>query len=215
MKKAWLKRDIKGEIGVGSMIIFIALVLIAAAAASVIINTANKVQDQATSTGDQAIDGVSAGLNVQSATGEVASVSGDLKIEYLFIDVKLVAGSPNMNIRDMLLYVNTDDPVFNSQTLTKATLKLYTGSDIQSDASVTPSGNTEYYGAKNLASGDYSGWDGGYVIGQGDTIQLVIPCLIPITTNIQVKMVPVYGSSATLTLTTPSVYSGTGYVLLR
>ena len=70
MRTSW-KKDKRAEMGVGTMIIFIAMVLVAAVAASVLISTANKVSEQAQNTGDQAINNVASGFVVQDVTGQV------------------------------------------------------------------------------------------------------------------------------------------------
>ena len=66
-----MKNDKRAEMGVGTMIIFIAMVLVAAVAASVLISTANTVREQAQSTGDQAINNVASGFIVQDVVGTV------------------------------------------------------------------------------------------------------------------------------------------------
>jgi flagellin FlaB len=64
-----MKKNKRAEMGVGTMIIFIAMVLVAAVAASVLISTANTVREQAQQTGDQAINGVATGFLVQDVIG--------------------------------------------------------------------------------------------------------------------------------------------------
>ena len=95
MRTSW-KKDKRAEMGVGTMIIFIAMVLVAAVAASVLISTANKVREQAQNTGDQAINNVASGFVVQDVTGTVNA--GFTDITDLTIQMRLQAGSPSINM---------------------------------------------------------------------------------------------------------------------
>ncbi len=73
MKKTWKKFDKRAEMGVGTMIIFIAMVLVAAVAASVLISTANSVREQAQNTGEQAIQNVASGFITYDVVGTVSA----------------------------------------------------------------------------------------------------------------------------------------------
>jgi len=59
-----------GAIGIGSMIIFIAMLLVAGIAASVIIQTANTLQSQALKTGSDTIKEVANGIKVTHISGK-------------------------------------------------------------------------------------------------------------------------------------------------
>ncbi|WP_435316823.1 archaellin/type IV pilin N-terminal domain-containing protein [Haloarchaeobius sp. TZWSO28] len=61
----------RGQVGIGTLIIFIAMVLVAAVAAGVLINTAGMLEAKASDTSSDAQAQVSNHITVVSATGEV------------------------------------------------------------------------------------------------------------------------------------------------
>ncbi len=87
-KQFSLKADVKAESGIGVLIIFIALVLVAAVAASVLIHTAGILQQRAQSTGTTTISQVSTGIVVNEIVGyDNATPAEAGGIEYLAIIV--------------------------------------------------------------------------------------------------------------------------------
>lgn len=100
----------EAEMGVGTLLIFIAMILVAAVAAGVLVQTAYQLQQQAQSTGDQALMEVATGLRVIAAYGETdLSVP---EITDIYIKVTLSAGSPVINLQHLIIEItNGDDDV--------------------------------------------------------------------------------------------------------
>ena len=87
----------RGQVGIGTLIVFIALVLVAAIAAGVLINTAGFLQSQAEATGEESTSQVSDGLQVQTSTAD-ADGSGDLQVVEL--QVSLAPGANPVNVSE-------------------------------------------------------------------------------------------------------------------
>jgi len=86
----------RGQVGIGTLIVFIALVLVAAIAAGVLINTAGFLQSQAEATGEESTSQVADGLQVQTSTA--VATSGE--INTIELKVGLAAGSSPVNVTE-------------------------------------------------------------------------------------------------------------------
>ncbi|MCK5636170.1 MAG: hypothetical protein KAH91_02020, partial [Thermoplasmatales archaeon] len=95
-KKRNIKKDIDAMVGIGTLIIFIAMVLIAAVAASVLITTSETLQSRAKSVGTQTIREVSAGVSIESIIGYTNAAK--TKITYLALTVRPRAGSKDIDL---------------------------------------------------------------------------------------------------------------------
>ena len=96
-----MKNDNLAAIGIGAMIVFIALILVAAVAAAVIIQTAEKLQQNAQSTGDDTTDEMSGKVQVLNVF-----VADEANFEVYF---RLAAGSDDTSNVDILVQIFCDD----------------------------------------------------------------------------------------------------------
>jgi len=104
-KNIWriLKEKDIGSIGIGAMIVFIAMVLVAGIAASVLIQTSTTLESQALSTGQETTAEVSSGLEVVDILGYKGANS---KINLLAITVRPRAGSSDIDLAEAVIEIS-------------------------------------------------------------------------------------------------------------
>jgi len=84
------------SIGIGTMVIFIAMVIVAGIVASVIIQTMNSMEQQAMRVGQETTEEVSTGISIFDIKGYVPSSSGN--IDNMTITVRPRAGSADIDL---------------------------------------------------------------------------------------------------------------------
>lgn len=110
----------RGQFGLTTLIIFIALIISAAVAASVIIYTTQILQQQALQTGAQAKQRVSTGIEVIEVLGyqynsNIRSLDHGLqRISAISPIIRLMSGSPPINFKDITILLTTDKGKFYS-----------------------------------------------------------------------------------------------------
>lgn len=102
-----LKTDDIGDMGIGAMIVFIAMVLVAGIAASVLIQTANRLEIQAMQTGQETIGEVSTGLAVTGIAGYRADT--DTNISLMTITVQPRSGSYSIDLNQTYLEISNSN----------------------------------------------------------------------------------------------------------
>ena len=93
-------RDDLGAIGIGAMIVFIALILVAAVASAVIIQTAEKLQQNAQSTGEDTTDMMAGKIFITSVVLVNAPTAG-AAADDLYITFELAPGSDPIDPADV------------------------------------------------------------------------------------------------------------------
>lgn len=100
--KKLFKISDRADMGIGAMIVFIAMVLVAGIAASVLVQTANKLEIQAMTTGDQTINEVSTGVSVVDVTGHTTGTV----IDYAYITVQPRAGASDIDLAKAFIEIS-------------------------------------------------------------------------------------------------------------
>ena len=90
--------DDRGQVGIGTLIVFIAMVLVAAIAAGVLINTAGFLQSQAEATGQESTDLVSERIDVTSTVGIVEGGDDPANLSEIRVGVAGAAGSDQIDL---------------------------------------------------------------------------------------------------------------------
>jgi flagellin-like protein len=104
--------DERGQVGIGTLIIFIAMVLVAAVAAGVLINTAGLLESTASDTSSDSQAQVSNQITVVSAVGQVDGTTN--KVDTLNFTIMKSAGSDDIDLANATVQYQSPD---NSTTL--------------------------------------------------------------------------------------------------
>jgi flagellin FlaA/flagellin FlaB len=89
--------DDRGQVGIGTLIVFIAMVLVAAIAAGVLINTAGFLQTQSQATGTESTEQVANNIEILSVTGQVDNGN---EINQTRLVVQKTAGSNAIDLNE-------------------------------------------------------------------------------------------------------------------
>ncbi|MEM3399387.1 MAG: archaellin/type IV pilin N-terminal domain-containing protein [Candidatus Micrarchaeia archaeon] len=100
------KNTKRGAVGIGTLIIFIAMVLVAAIAAAVLINVSGILQQRAMTTGKESIAQVSSNLIVTGITGYTDD--NRTNIENISIYITAASGAGRLDLRYLIMKVGNN-----------------------------------------------------------------------------------------------------------
>ena len=101
----------EGSIGIGAMIVFIALILVAAVASTIIIKTAEELQQNAENTSSDTRQQISgkvsvADVYVKTTADPLGAGAGDTDIETMEVIARISSGSLNVQEGDISYYIS-------------------------------------------------------------------------------------------------------------
>jgi archaeal flagellin FlaB len=199
----------RAEMGIGTLILFIAFILVAAVAASVLISTTSTLQSKALNTGKQTTDEVGTSMtSVQIYAEDASDNNVDKKVDYFYYTIKLSAGSEPIRFSDVLMTMNTNnqsqDFTYSSGVNCDLTTSSNTSAAVCTNANICNTSNSGYYGV--IYSLSSSQQTTGYIF-PGDVVKLCFkaPRAIVEAENIKLNMVPKIGSTLVVDTTMPSL----------
>ena len=145
-KKLFMRKDTRAQVGIGTLIIFIAMVLVAAVAAAVLIQTSGVLQQKAQATGKQATQEVSSNLIIKSIEGVRAKNSStDMSdtIDMLKVRVGLNVGSAPVDVNQVVISI-TDGTTANNV--------VYAYNKKSYKTTETPDGSMDYFSSTSAST---------------------------------------------------------------
>jgi archaeal flagellin FlaB len=208
-QKRKMNRDDHAAIGIGTLIVFIAMILVAAVAASVIIQTSETLQNRAYAVGKQTIREVSSGMQIVDLTGYTNEEK--TRVEYLAITIRPRAGSYNLDLNQTLIYLQHDNLTVLSLQYNEVT------------SSVNSDGIFHTLNHSNLSSTDFGiiavrDQDGSisnsFGIGTNDLAIVIINLTaafqdtngVSTSTEFHGRLVPEVGSAGIFMISTPNAF---------
>ncbi|MFP4656350.1 MAG: archaellin/type IV pilin N-terminal domain-containing protein [Candidatus Woesearchaeota archaeon] len=188
----------KAEMGIGTLIIFIAMILVAAIAASVLIQTATSLQNRALLTGTRTQEQVGTALQVLQVHAENGSSGGT--VDDFFVKFKLSPGSEAMRLEDTLVEFDTSD---------ESAFLRYNESVDCSARNYTTGGDGEgNFGARYMIEGN--SWTDGY-IHAGDVLEICFesPRSIGSEEDVSIRLVPQVGMASVTETAVPEIIGQT------
>ncbi|MAH98788.1 MAG: hypothetical protein CMA12_05515 [Euryarchaeota archaeon] len=142
----------EGSIGIGAMIVFIALILVAAVASTIIITTAEELQQRAEKTADDTRGEISGKINLVDAFVKTTTGADPDALASILVIAQLAAGADEVTSNLVTYFITCanaagDDLVIDTNTIDAAGASMLDGSDGDGNAATA-------FSSDSLESGD-------------------------------------------------------------
>ncbi|MDO9517566.1 MAG: flagellin [Methanosarcinaceae archaeon] len=194
--KIFMTKDTRAQVGIGTLIIFIAMVLVAAVAAAVLIQTSGVLQQKASSTGAETIQEVASNLDVTQIIG-VRAFANSTTFTSINMTTKAMAGAGSIDVSQLIISIQ------NKTTRVDGLIYAANNGSVPDDGT---------FQVKELRDDDDSLESNGTtstVINSGDLISIIISpnsMAFPTREPLRIEITPEFGSPVIRELTTPSSY---------
>jgi len=217
VKRKGFRKDEKGAIGIEILIVFIAIVLVAAVSAAVLIQTVGFLQQKALATGRQTTKEVSSGIKVVKVLGHVnnpRNANGKVDLLAFYVEVNTGGQSIDLNATKITLYDGSKTVTFtqNTNAFEDKTTGLSDTFDTSLKAWANLSTATDF-GIIVLQDEDGSITSGSYpVINSGDKVILTVNVSSAFggwspRTPVSGEIRPEFGAPGIIEFTTPPAYT--------
>ena len=147
-----LREREEGSIGIGAMIVFIALILVAAVASTIIITTAEELQQRAEKTADDTRGEISGKINIVDAFVKTNDAGPPEVVASILLIAQLAAGADEVTSNLVTYFITCanaaeDDLVIDTSNIDDAGATMLDGSDGDGNAATS-------FSSDELESGD-------------------------------------------------------------
>jgi len=173
-------------VGIGTLIVFIAMVLVAAIAAGVLINTAGFLQTQAEATGEESTAQVSDRLQVVSQSGTFDDAQGNGQIVELDFVLAQSPGASNIDLSETSVELIGED---GQETFTLSTAADGTNIDMfKGDNTVVFTDTSDRAQVTLGLDVNNNAGDSPYVLEEGDSMSITFTTASGATTTTEIRV---------------------------